>query len=46
MKNCRIAIRVSTEERQQIENLVEVRKFKNISYVIREALSDFLNKNS
>lgn len=37
----RIAVRLSSKHRQQIEELIRNRKFKNISEVIRKALIDF-----
>jgi len=40
----RIAIRLSIEQRQQIEKLVETGKFKHLSEVIRAALKEFLSK--
>jgi Arc/MetJ-type ribon-helix-helix transcriptional regulator len=44
MKNydCRIALRLPTEERLKAEQLIRKRKFKNLSQVIREALKEFL----
>jgi len=40
----RIAIRLSIEQRQQIDKLVEAGKFKNLSEVIRTALQEFFSK--
>lgn len=40
---CRIALRLSTLERQKIEQLILERKFENLSHVIRAALKEFLN---
>lgn len=40
----RIAIRLPSEERKQIQVLIEAGKFKNISQVVRVALSEFLTE--
>jgi Arc/MetJ-type ribon-helix-helix transcriptional regulator len=40
----RIALRLSTCEREQVDKLVENGKFESISQVIRAALDDFLAK--
>lgn len=40
----RIAFRLSREERQKIEVIIEAGKFRNISQVIRAALKEFLEK--
>ena len=40
----RIAIRLPSNERQQIEQLIREGKFRNISQVIRAALKEFLSK--
>jgi len=40
----RIAIRLPSKERQQIEQLIDEGKFKNISQMIREAVTLFLSK--
>ena len=40
----RIAIRLPSEERKQIQALIEAGKFKNISQVVRVALSEFLTE--
>ena len=42
----RIAFRLSTEGRQQIDKLVSEGKFESLSHVIRVALSEFLDKNA
>ncbi|MDH5788329.1 MAG: ribbon-helix-helix domain-containing protein [Candidatus Bathyarchaeota archaeon] len=42
----RIGLRLSIRERQEIEQLIKDGKFKNISQVIREALKEFLQKES
>jgi Arc/MetJ-type ribon-helix-helix transcriptional regulator len=39
-----IAIRLSTEQRQKIDELVRAGKFKNLSEVIRQALTEFLSR--
>ncbi len=39
----RIAVRLTTKQRQQIKKLVESGKFRNISEVIRRALTEFCN---
>ena len=41
----RIAIRLPSKQRQQIDKLVESGKFKNLSEVIRSALKKFLSEN-
>ncbi len=38
----RIAVRLPTKQRQQIDGLVKAGKYKNISEVIRSALKEFL----
>jgi Arc/MetJ-type ribon-helix-helix transcriptional regulator len=43
-QDSRIAIRLSSKRRRQIEHLVEARKFKNSSHVVRAALTEFLSK--
>jgi len=40
----RIAIRLPSNERSKVEQLIHEGKFKNISQVIRAALKDFLSK--
>ena len=40
----RIAIRLPSKERQQIEQLIEAGRFKNISQAVRTALSEFLTE--
>jgi Arc/MetJ-type ribon-helix-helix transcriptional regulator len=42
----RIAFRLSKEDRQKIEQLIREGKFRNISQVIRAALSKFLTENN
>lgn len=37
----RIAVRLPSEQRQQINELIESGKFKNLSEVIRAAITDF-----
>ena len=48
MKNydCRIALRLPAEERLKAEQLIQERKFKNLSQVTRTALREFLNQRS
>ena len=40
----RIALRISKEQRQKIEQLIIEKKFKEISQVVRLALKEFLSK--
>lgn len=40
----RIALRLPSKERQQIEQFIHEGKFKNISQMIREAIDLFLSK--
>lgn len=40
----RIALRLPSKERQQIQLLINSGKFKNISQVIRQALAEFLKE--
>ena len=40
----RIAIRLPSEEKKQIQALIEAGVFRNISQVLRAALSEFLTK--
>jgi len=40
----RIALRLPSKQRQQIDKLVESGKFKNLSQVIRAALKEFLEE--
>jgi len=40
----RIALRLPSKERQQIDKLVEQGQFKNLSHVIRAAVKEFLSK--
>lgn len=44
--NERIAIRLPLEQRKEIDQLVESGKFKNLSQVIREALKQFLERET
>jgi len=37
----RIAVRLPSKQRQQIAELIEIGKYKNLSEVIRAALTDF-----
>jgi len=43
-KDSRTALRLPSEQRQKIDQLIQERKFKNISQVIREAIDLFLSK--
>jgi Arc/MetJ-type ribon-helix-helix transcriptional regulator len=38
----RIAVRLPSKQRQQINELIETGKFKNLSEVIRSALKEFI----
>lgn len=40
----RIALRLPQRQRQQIDKLVESGKYKNRSIVVRDAISEFLEK--
>ncbi len=40
----RIAVRLSSEEKKQIESLIKTGKFKNISQMIRTVLTEYLQK--
>ena len=42
----RIAVRLPSKQRQQIDSLLETGKYKNISEVIRSALKQFLSAYS
>jgi len=46
IKTERIALRLEPQIREQAEKLIQEGKFKNLSEVIRAALSKFLNENS
>jgi len=41
----RIAFRLADDDRRKIEQLIKEGKFRNISSVIRQALSEFLKQN-
>ena len=43
--NSRIAIRLSDTEREKAEQLIRERKFKNLSEVVRAALTELLKKH-
>jgi len=43
-KNLRITTRLEEADRQKIEQLIKEDKFKNLSHVIRQALTEFLSK--
>ena len=42
--NSRIALRLSDRERENAEQLIRERKFKNLSQLIRAALKELLKK--
>jgi Arc/MetJ-type ribon-helix-helix transcriptional regulator len=42
---CRIALRLSNEQKERAEQLIFERKFKNLSQVIRAAIEEFLSKS-
>ena len=42
--NERIALRISKEQRQKIEQLIIEKKFKGISQVVRKSLQNFLKR--
>jgi Arc/MetJ-type ribon-helix-helix transcriptional regulator len=42
--NRRIALRLEALEREKIEQLIQQRKFKSVSQVIRTAIKEFLDK--
>jgi len=45
MKNdTRIILRVPSEQRRQIDALIQEGKFKNLSVVVRAALTEFLER--
>lgn len=44
--NSRIALRLSGEERDKIEQLILERKFETLSQVVRAALIEYLSKES
>ena len=41
----RIAVRLPSKQRQQIDSLVDAGTFKNVSEVIRSALKEFISVN-
>jgi Arc/MetJ-type ribon-helix-helix transcriptional regulator len=41
----RIAFRLADDDRRKIEQLIKSGKYKNISEVIRQALTEFLKQN-
>jgi len=43
--NSRIAVRLSDTEREKAEQLIRERKFKNLSEVVRAALTELLKKD-
>jgi len=44
MQDCRIALRLPSEDRQRIEQLIREGKYRSLSQVIRVALQEFLPK--
>jgi len=42
--NERIALRLPSKQKQEIDELVDTGKFENLSVVIRTALKEFLEK--
>ena len=44
-QDSRTALRLPCEQRQMIDELVREGKFRNLSEVIRQALSEFLKQN-
>ncbi len=44
MKNLRVTVRIEKQQRLRLEEIVAMRKFKNLSAVIRKALKEFLSK--
>jgi len=44
-QDSRIALRLPSKEKEQIDKLVEAGKFKNLSHVIRIALRKFLENS-
>jgi Arc/MetJ-type ribon-helix-helix transcriptional regulator len=43
-KNLRITVRVEEPDRRKIETLIQSGKYKNLSEVLREAISKLLNE--
>jgi Arc/MetJ-type ribon-helix-helix transcriptional regulator len=43
-QDSRTALRLPSEQREKIEQLIQEGKYRNISQVIREALNEFLGK--
>jgi len=41
----RIAFRLADDDRKKIEQLIRAGKYKNISALIRQALTEFLQQN-
>jgi Arc/MetJ-type ribon-helix-helix transcriptional regulator len=44
-KSERIALRLEPQIREQAEKLIQEGKFKNLSEIVRQALTEFLSKN-
>ncbi|MGB9756401.1 MAG: hypothetical protein ACPLVJ_01275 [Candidatus Bathyarchaeales archaeon] len=44
-KSERIALRLESEVRRKAEQLIEAGKYRNLSQIVREALTEFLAKN-
>jgi Arc/MetJ-type ribon-helix-helix transcriptional regulator len=45
LKQSRIGLRLEPELREQAEKLIQEGKFKNLSEIVRQALTEFLTKN-
>ena len=45
MKRSRIGLRLEPQIREQAEKLIREGKFKNLSEIVRQALTEFLAKN-
>ena len=45
IKTERIALRLEPQIREQAEKLIQEGKFKNLSEIVRQALTEFLAKN-
>ena len=45
LKRSRIGLRLEPQLREQAEKLIQEGKFKNLSEIVRQALTEFLAKN-
>jgi Arc/MetJ-type ribon-helix-helix transcriptional regulator len=45
LKQSRIGLRLEPQLREQAEKLIQEGKFKSLSEIVRQALTEFLNKN-